>query len=109
MRVDKTVCRKKQGVAELGNTCLTTPGTCESCPDWVDKSRHIRHYMHASTQREGFKELWNTWIERWGRVQAADAVLMAMAEYEASYQDLRELVLKRQREKRQRKHVGVSH
>ena len=33
-RVDKKVCRKTQGIAEPGNTCLTTPGTCESCPDW---------------------------------------------------------------------------
>ena len=23
-----------QGVAEDGNSCLTTPGTCESCPEW---------------------------------------------------------------------------
>ena len=34
--VDKKICRKTQGIAEPGNTCLTTPGTCESCPDWVD-------------------------------------------------------------------------
>jgi hypothetical protein len=32
--IDKRVCRKTQGAAEPGNTCLTTPGTCESCPDW---------------------------------------------------------------------------
>lgn len=35
MRVRKNVCRKTQGAAEPGNSCLTTPGTCESCPDWV--------------------------------------------------------------------------
>lgn len=33
-KVDKNVCRKLQGKAEAGNTCLQTPGTCESCPDW---------------------------------------------------------------------------
>ena len=33
--VDMQVCRKTQGYAEPGNSCLTTPGTCESCPDWV--------------------------------------------------------------------------
>lgn len=34
-KVDKTVCRKTQGRAEEGNTCLQTPGTCESCPEWT--------------------------------------------------------------------------
>ena len=33
--VRKDVCRKTQGKAEPGNSCLTTPGTCESCPDWT--------------------------------------------------------------------------
>lgn len=32
--VDTTTCRKLQGRAEEGNTCLQTPGTCESCPLW---------------------------------------------------------------------------
>lgn len=32
--VDKKICRKNQGKAEDGNTCLLTPGTCESCPEW---------------------------------------------------------------------------
>jgi len=36
-RIDKKVCRKEQGIAEPGNTCLTTPGTCESCPNWWKK------------------------------------------------------------------------
>lgn len=34
MRILKNVCRKEQGRAEEGNTCLETPGTCESCPNW---------------------------------------------------------------------------
>lgn len=38
MKVDKTICRKEQGIAEPGNTCLTTPGTCESCPNWAMSS-----------------------------------------------------------------------
>lgn len=33
--VDMQMCRKTQGYAEPGNSCMTTPGTCESCPDWV--------------------------------------------------------------------------
>jgi hypothetical protein len=33
-KVDKKVCRKLQQKAEDGNTCLQTPGTCESCPLW---------------------------------------------------------------------------
>ena|ERR1700761_5658929 len=28
------LCRKISGMAEAGNTCLQTPGTCESCPLW---------------------------------------------------------------------------
>lgn len=38
-RVKLSVCRKEQGIAEAGNTCLQTPGTCESCPNWWKKSR----------------------------------------------------------------------
>lgn len=34
MILNKTICRKLQGRAEEGNTCLQTPGTCESCPEW---------------------------------------------------------------------------
>lgn len=36
--VKKSVCRKIQGVAEEGNSCLQTPGTCESCPLWSAKT-----------------------------------------------------------------------
>ena len=66
----------------------------------------IRHYMHGSAQREGFKELWDTWIERWGRVRAADALLIAMCEYEAKYQDLKRLVEERKRRKNAHKRTG---
>lgn len=73
-----------------------------------DESRYIRHYMHQSTQRDGFKELWETWIARWGRVKAADALLAAMCDAEARYQDLKRLVelrkaLQRERRKKKRK------
>lgn len=34
----KPACRKEQGFAEPGNTCLQTPGTCESCPRYWDKT-----------------------------------------------------------------------
>jgi hypothetical protein len=37
VRIKRSVCRKTQGKAEPGNTCLQTPGTCESCPDWARK------------------------------------------------------------------------
>lgn len=30
----KKACRKISGIAETGNSCLQTPGTCESCPLW---------------------------------------------------------------------------
>jgi len=36
--VNTAICRKEQGVAEEGNSCLTTPGTCESCPNWSTAS-----------------------------------------------------------------------
>lgn len=44
-KVDKNICRKKQGIAEEGNTCLQTPGTCESCPDWWNR-RGIKAYPY---------------------------------------------------------------
>lgn len=65
----------------------------------------IRHHMHQSAQREGFKELWDTWIERWGRVQAADALLIAMAEFEARFQDLQRF----KEEHRKAKRHGRTH
>jgi hypothetical protein len=34
--VNLDVCRKDQGKAEPFNTCLKTPGTCESCPHYTD-------------------------------------------------------------------------
>lgn len=69
-------------------------------PTKLDESKFIRHYMHASTQREGFKELWNEWIKRWGRIQAADALLAAMCDFEAHYQDMKRLVAERRRRKK---------
>jgi hypothetical protein len=36
------ICRKRTGKAEAGNSCLQTPGTCESCPDWVRPRRCVR-------------------------------------------------------------------
>jgi hypothetical protein len=71
-----------------------------------DESRFIRHCLYRSTQRFGFAELWPLWIERWGKVEAADALLAAMCDFEARYQDLKELVRLRkalQREKRRKK------
>lgn len=46
MAVDKNICRKVQGKAEKGNTCLQTPGTCESCPEWggmINRKNCINH------------------------------------------------------------------
>lgn len=54
-------------------------------------------------QVDGFNELYQTWIKRWNKTQATDAVIAAMAEYEAKYQDLRELVLERKRKKKGKK------
>jgi hypothetical protein len=56
--------------------------------------------MHVSAQRHGWKELWDTWIERWGDVTAKDALICAMCEYEAKYNDLKALV--EQERKKQR-------
>jgi len=53
-------------------------------------------------QVDGFNELYQTWIKRWGKTQATDAVIAAIAEYEAKYQDLRELVLERKRKKKKK-------
>lgn len=54
MRVNKKVCRKTQGVAEPGNTCLTTPGTCESCPDWSKgNKRAIQFTVYGHPEPKG--------------------------------------------------------
>jgi len=77
--------RRKANAMRLGRLCV-----------YVEKE-----------QVDGFNELYQTWIERWGKSQATDAVIAAIAEYEAKYQDLRELVLKRKREaKRGRNRKG---
>ena len=73
-------------------------------PTKLDESKFIRRYMYGSTQREGFKELWRTWKERWGELQAADALLASMCDFESRYQDLRRLVAERRKRK---KHVGA--
>jgi hypothetical protein len=63
-----------------------------SGPTKLDESKFIRRYMYGSTQREGFRELWKTWVDRWGDLQAADALLAAMCDFESRYQDLKRLV-----------------
>ena len=60
----------------------------------------LRRYLYGSTQREGFAELWPVWVKRWGKLQAADAVIVAMGDYEARYQDLKEMVLRLRKEKK---------
>jgi len=50
-RVSQNICRKTQGVAEPGNTCLQTPGTCESCPDWWRK-RTVKAYPDSGEKCE---------------------------------------------------------
>lgn len=65
-----------------------------------DESRFIRHYMHRSCQREGFKELWLSWKERWGEVQAADALLIAMCEFEAHFQDYKRFLAERKKRRK---------
>lgn len=74
---DATARRKANGI-RLGRLCV-----------YVEKE-----------QVDGFNELYQTWIKRWGKSQATDAVIAAMCEYESKYQDLKELVAKRRKEKR---------
>jgi hypothetical protein len=58
----KEICRKILGRAEAGNSCLQTPGTCESCPLWhmkpdvrVIKAPHDKCHScgKATTKRKG--------------------------------------------------------
>jgi len=58
MRVDLKRCRKEQGKAEPGNSCLQTPGTCESCPNWernrllvYDKLRDMHRILKEIPER----------------------------------------------------------
>lgn len=74
--------RRKANAVRLGRLCV-----------YVEKE-----------QVDGFNELYQTWIKRWNKTQATDAVIAAMAEYEAKYQDLRELVLERKRKAKRGRH-----
>lgn len=56
MQVDKNVCRKEQGKAEEGNSCLQTPGTCESCPNW------------GKTHEPGYVLAVTLYVYRWNRM-----------------------------------------
>jgi hypothetical protein len=70
--------------------------------DYIEAAK-LRHLMYGSAQREGFKELWDTWLQRWGKTTAADALLIAMAEFEQRFQDLerfKEELRKAKRKKR---------
>ena len=75
--------RRKANAIRLGRLCV-----------YVEKE-----------QVDGFLELYQTWIKRWGKSKATDALIAAMCEYEAKYQDLRELVLQRKRKAKRGKHA----
>jgi len=62
----------------------------------------VRHYLYGSTQRDGFGELWPLWVKRWGKLQAADAVVAAMGDFEARYNDLRRLVAELRKAKKKK-------
>lgn len=57
------------------------------------------------SQIVAFNELWETWMDRWGKEKAMDAVIASMCDSEARYQDLLELVAKIKAQKRKRKHA----
>jgi hypothetical protein len=55
-------------------------------------------------QLDAFLELYqDTWLARWGKTKATDALIAAMCEYEAKFQDLKELVLRRKADKKRKK------
>lgn len=56
----------------------------------IDHFKNFRHFMYRGVHKKGFQELWQTWKERWGEKRAGDAVIAAMADFEARYQDLKE-------------------
>lgn len=53
LKVDKKRCRKEQGLAEEGNSCLQTPGTCESCPNWWKRAIPGRIKRNVSATKDG--------------------------------------------------------
>lgn len=55
-----------------------------------DPFKNFRHFMYGGPHKKGFQELWLVWKERWGEKKAGDAVIAAMADFEARYQDLKE-------------------
>jgi hypothetical protein len=44
-------------------------------------------FMAESTQVEGFFDIFETWVARWGKIDAVDQVLSSMCAAEARYQD----------------------
>jgi hypothetical protein len=49
-RVSQNICRKDQGIEELGSACLKTPGTCDGCPLWWQR-RQIKAYPAVSGEK----------------------------------------------------------
>ena len=47
------ICRKILGKAEAGNSCLQTPGTCESCPEWYRSPRRVVRALKSNGARCG--------------------------------------------------------
>jgi hypothetical protein len=56
MTIQLDVCRKTQGVAESGNSCLTTPGTCESCPNW---GKHLLFTLEPVGKKARKTKIWS--------------------------------------------------
>jgi hypothetical protein len=64
-------------------------------------------FMVDPTQVEAFEGIYQTWVRRWGKETAVDAVITSMCDAEARYQDTKRLMelmeeLKRQKRKRKR-------
>jgi hypothetical protein len=57
-------------------------------------------FMADESQVDGFAEVFEHWIARWGKSKAVDCLIAAICDAESRYQDLRELVAERRKKKK---------
>jgi len=64
---DDQICRKISGKVEKGNSCLQTPGTCESCPEWWNRAKIalVQTTDHSSFAKHKLKILAIPEFQKW--------------------------------------------
>jgi hypothetical protein len=63
------------------------------------KSKLIRLFAEEG-QVSAFYEIYETWVQRWDKGQAMDALIASIADFEARFQDLKRLVAERKKRRK---------